>query len=87
MVRMEAVAVKQGSLHLQQQQTFGKVRGTGGTEAGLGLGRAAAGRVVLIPGVEGGLNVPDPYETTCSTNFRQQHGLGKMSVFLRCLVS
>lgn len=30
MVRMEEVAVKQGSLHLQQQQTFGKVKASPG---------------------------------------------------------
>lgn len=50
MVRMEEVAVKQGFLHLQQQQTFGKVS----ARLGSGRGRAmGVGEGTLIPGVEG----------------------------------
>lgn len=50
---MEDVAVKQGFLYLQQQQTFGKVGGGGGLGWGL----------PELPGEEGGApKVPKPFQ-------------------------
>lgn len=77
MVRMEEAVVKQGFLHLQQHQTFGKVRAR--------LGRAAVWRRVVNSGGRGALHVPDPAVTMCSTCLAKN--LGTMPPFLRCLAS
>jgi hypothetical protein len=63
MVRMEEVAVKQGFLHLQQQQTFVKV----GTELGWGRAEHGGGELLEIPRGEGILMPLNPFRIIAST--------------------
>lgn len=62
--------MKQGFLHLQQQQTFGKVS----TRLGSGRGSLGVGEGTLIPGGEGIFMSLTLFETMCSANLDKPLG-------------